>query len=210
MKALDTLLDAARDQVRAVMRVVARSLNTLSGGRLHPNTVTLSGLAMHVPISWLIAQQQYYLAAILLIIFGLFDNLDGALARLQKSESQIGMLLDSVSDRVKEIILYAGITLAFVASGQAGATVWAVLACGSSLLVSYVNAWGEAVIARLNLRDHQTNKAFRSGLMTFEIRMFVLIIGLLTNQLLAAVIFIALASWLTAIGRLINVSRRLR
>jgi len=207
MKFLNSLLDGVRGNVRAVMLVIARGLNKLSGGRLHPNTVTIIGLLAHLPIAWLIARQMYIPAAIGLLFFGLFDTLDGDLARLQKRESQTGMLLDSVSDRMKEVIVYAGISLAFVYSGHPIASFWAVAACGASLLVSYVNAWGEAVIARQHRDQHRVNKSFRSGLMTFDVRIAVLIVGLLSGQLIITTALIAVLSWLTAIGRLRNISK---
>ncbi len=59
------------------MRHVARALNYLSGGKLTPNQVTISGLLAHVPIVWLIATGHGVIAGVMLIIFGLFDTLDG-------------------------------------------------------------------------------------------------------------------------------------
>lgn len=210
MNALNALLDAVRGQVRAVMYVLARGLNRLSGGRLHPDVVTVLGLLAHLPIAWLIAVQTNILAAILLVIFGLFDTLDGQLARLQKRASAAGMLLDASTDRMKEVLLYSGAAYAFVQLGRAELSFWAVLACGGSLLVSYVKAKGETAVAGGTLSVSEVNRLFQDGLMRFEVRMFVLVLGLLANQLVIAVIFIAVASWLTAVGRLINISNRLR
>lgn len=209
MKPLNSLLDSVRSRVQAAMHVVARGLNRLSGGRLHPNVVTIVGLLAHLPIAWLIAIQVNIAAAILLVIFGLFDTLDGALARLQKRESAAGMLLDASTDRMKEVLLYSGAAYAFVSLGRPELSFWAVLACGSSLLVSYVKAKGETAVAGGKLSANEVNRLFQDGLMRFEIRMFVLVVGLLANQLIFAVIFIAITSWLTAIGRLTNISRRL-
>jgi len=45
--------------------------------------------------------------------------------------------------------------------------------------------------------------------MTFEIRMTVLVIGLLFNQLLPAIIFIAIASSLTALNRMRSIMQKL-
>jgi len=209
MKFLNSLLDGVRGSVRAVMLVIARGLNKLSGGRLHPNTVTIIGLLAHLPISWLIAMQTNVMAAFLLIIFGLFDTLDGQLARLQHRTSNSGMLLDATTDRMKEVLLYSGAAYAFVAIGRPFFSVWAVLACGGSLLVSYVKAKGETAVAGGKLTTGEVNRLFQDGLMRFEVRMFALVVGLLANQLAAAVIFIAVLSWLTAVGRLLKISGKL-
>src|SRR5688572_18929654 len=102
MDLINILLEACRRLIRAPLRIIARWLNHVSGGRLSPNAVTLTSLAMHLPVTWLVASQKLLLAAILLVIFALFDALDGELARLQNRTSLSGMLLDSTADRMKE------------------------------------------------------------------------------------------------------------
>jgi phosphatidylglycerophosphate synthase len=198
------------------MRSIARGLNALSGGRLSPNMVTLIGLLAHVYIAWLIATaRNNVLAAILLIVFGLFDTLDGELARLQKRASASGMLLDASTDRMKEVLLYMGLIVAFVHNQDSlafGLEYYAaaiVAACGASLLVSYVKAKGETAVKDAHLSPNEINRLFGDGIMRFEVRMFVLIIGLLTSQLEIAVLIIAVFGTLTAISRLISISHKL-
>ena len=135
------------------MKSIAKSLNSASGGSISPNNITVLGLAAHLPIAVLIASQNYYWAAGLLVVFGLFDALDGELARLQKSDGPAGMLLDASTDRFKEVILYCGVAFSFVASDQPYMAVWAVAACGASICVSYVKAKGETAVAKSNLVD---------------------------------------------------------
>lgn len=188
---------------------VAKIVNHLTGGRLKPNTVTIVGLLAHVPIAWLIAERQFILGALLLIVFGLFDTLDGELARLQGTTSALGMLLDSTTDRMKEVILYIGIAFALVFTGHTLAIVWIVAACGGSLLVSYINAWGEVAIANSNLYKHKVNQSFRGGFLRFEVRMFALVIGLLLNQLVFVVALLTVLSFYTALQRLNLISDKL-
>ncbi len=204
------MIDRIKQAIRAGMRRVAVWLNAASGGHISPNAVTIVGVLMHLPIAWFIAGGAYIQAALLLVIFGLFDTLDGELARLQKRESARGMLLDSVTDRVKEIMLYTGAAWSIIATtGRPYLAVWAVVACGCSLLTSYVNAWGDAVMAKHPVREHAVNKAFRGGLFPFEIRMAVLVLGLLTGRLTLAVIIIAIGAAYTAFGRLLRVYGKL-
>lgn len=191
------------------MRAIARGLDTISGGRITPNGVTVFGLAMHVPIAWLIATQHNYWAGGLLVVFGLFDTLDGELARLQNRVSVRGRLLDSITDRVKEILLYTGAAYGIIAStGRPYLAVWAVAACGCSLLTSYVNAAGDSVMITQKPKQHASNKAFRGGLFPFEVRMFVLLVGLLSGRVTLAVIVIAVGAALTAASRLFTVLGR--
>ena len=198
-------LDYVRSGVRSFMRSLAKLINHLSGERITPSMVTIFGFLAHLPIAYLIAVNQYVLAGILLIIFGLFDALDGELARLQGKASNAGMLLDATTDRMKEVILYVGVVYSLLSVGDISApTVGAlvVAACGGSLLVSYVKAKGETAIKDKNLTPNEINRLFQDGLLRFEIRMFLLIVGLFSGQLVWAVGFIAAFSWLTAFGRL--------
>jgi phosphatidylglycerophosphate synthase len=210
MSSSNSPLESVRNMVRRGMRQVARVLNKITGGHLSPNAVTMFGFAMHIPIAILIAGGYFIYAALLLVVFGLFDTLDGQLAQLQNSSSKTGMLLDSVTDRMKEVIIYTSIAYFFVWSSHPNLAVLTVAACGASVLVSYINAWGEVVSKDIKDSAHQTNKAFRGGLMTFDVRMFVIAVGLLANQLGIAIILIAILSWFTAFGRLYRISRYLK
>lgn len=206
------MIEQIRQVFKRSIRVVARWLDRLTRGKLTPNMVTWIGLVMHVPIAWLIAMQHNVWAAVLLVVFGLFDTLDGQLAQLQKRESGLGMFLDSVTDRMKEIILYIGIAYAIIATtGRPYLAVWAVAALGCSLLTSYINAWGDAVTAKYppKAEHHAPNKAFRGGLLPFEIRMVIVIVGLLSDRLTLAVIVLAIGAAYTALSRLARVATRL-
>jgi phosphatidylglycerophosphate synthase len=191
------------------MNSLAGVLHRLSGGKLSPNMVTIVSLLAHVGVAWLIAQGYLGYAAIGLVLFGLFDALDGALARLQGKAGNAGMLLDASTDRMKEVLLYIGVAYALVSQDLAYFSVWAVAACGGSLLVSYVKAKGETAVAGGKLSANEVNRLFQDGLMRYEIRMFVLVVGLLSDRLPLALIVIAISSWATAFGRLIKISSKL-
>lgn len=188
---------------------LAKLLHAASDGRVTPNFVTLTGLFMHLPIALLIASGYFGYAALLLVIFGLFDALDGALARLQGKAGSAGMLLDASTDRMKEVILYTGAAFALVNMGQAFWAVWAVAACGASIVVSYVKAKGETAVAGGKLSATQVNRLFQDGLGRFEIRMFLLIVGLLLNELGIVLVVITALSAYTAFERLIKITRKL-
>lgn len=209
MNWLNAFLDSCRGLTRQIMKQVARALNKISSGKLRPNAVTIAGLLAHVIIAWMIAARHPIWAAGLLVIFGLFDTLDGELARLQNRASKQGMLLDSISDRAKEIMLYVGIAYFFVQLDKPYTAVWAVAACGVSLLISYTNAWGEAVTGGQNSTNHKVNKSFRKGLMGFEIRMFLLVVGLVTALLPEMLLIITVLGTFTAIGRLRSINKKL-
>lgn len=206
-------IEPVRQSVRHVMRKLAVYLDGATGGRLHPDTVTIAGLLMHVPIAILIGSGHYWLwAGILLIVFGLFDTLDGELARLQQRSSAGGMLLDASTDRFKEVLLYAGAAYFLAGTGEPRHAVWAVVACGASLSVSYVKAKGEAAVAGAGkeISHEKLNRIFKDGLLPFELRMALVVFGLLMNQLLAVIVVIAVLASFTAVQRLALISKHLR
>lgn len=209
---MTVLVDVIRRFISGLIRAIARPLNRLTGGKLHPDAITIIGLLAHIPIALLIATAHPLKAAALLVVFGLFDKLDGELARLQGRSSVRGMLLDASTDRLKEVMIYAGIAYYFENGRYVdGLAFWAVLALGASLAVSYVKAKGEAAIASSGRQfSHaELNKLFADGLMLFEVRMTLLLIGLLSGQLVFVVMGIAVLAGLTAISRLIRISRKL-
>jgi CDP-diacylglycerol--glycerol-3-phosphate 3-phosphatidyltransferase len=174
--------------------------------------VTLFGLAMHVPTALLIATGHFLWAAVFLVIFGLFDTLDGGLARAQGVSSPRGMLLDASTDRFKEVMLYAGAAYWLVSQAAPPMiAAWAVIACGASLSVSYVKAKGEAAVAGGNKKiPHSVlNRMFSDGLFTFELRMAFLVAGLVLDRLEPFIILIAIAASFTAVQRLVTISRQL-
>lgn len=209
MKVINDLLDCARVIVRRYMTAIARMLDRLFGRNITPNMVTLIGLLMHIPIALLIAFGYYLAAAVLLIIFGLFDTLDGELARLQKRVSNGGMLLDASTDRFKEVILYSGVAYVLANSTHPSLAAWAAAACGASICVSYVKAKGETAVAGGKLSANEVNRLFQDGLFRFEVRMALLVLGLIIDQLAVITIIIAISSSWTAIQRLARISSKL-
>lgn len=166
---------------------------------------------MHVPTGLAIAAGEFKLAAVLLLVFGLFDTIDGELARLQKADSPRGMLLDASTDRLKEVMLYAGVAYWLSTGPYAAWTFMAVIACGSSIASGYVKAKGEAAIAVKDktIGHYKLNKLFSDGLATFEVRMTILLLGLLSGQLLASTIVVAVLATYTFFERLIFISGKL-
>lgn len=203
------LIEKIRQLVRKFMRNIAKFLNSLSMGKLSPNTVTMVGLLAHLPIAYFIANGEFLIAAVLLVFFGLFDTLDGELARLQNKANPAGMLLDASTDRMKEVILYSGAAIYLINSNKSSLTFFAVIACGASLCVSYIKAKGESAVATSDKKPSHTvlNKMFSDGFATFEIRITLLIIGLLINKLAFILILIAVLSTITAVSRLYKISK---
>ncbi len=193
------------------MHSLAVFLNKITNGKITPNGVTIVGTLMHAPIAWLIATQHFIWAAALLLIFGLFDTLDGELARLQGRSSVRGMLLDASTDRIKEAMLYTGVAYVLATGAHPATAAWAAAATGASISVSYVKAKGEAAVASSGkeIPHHVLNRMFADGVLTFEIRMFVLLVGLLANQLVWATAIVAVGAGFTVLQRLVRITNKI-
>jgi CDP-diacylglycerol--glycerol-3-phosphate 3-phosphatidyltransferase len=111
---------------------------------LSPMQLTLLGLATNVVIGWLLVRGDALVAGLLLIPAGVFDLLDGAVARLRGTASRLGAFTDAVLDRVSDMILF-GCTY-WMLSGQ-GERLEAALALATlviSLSVSHIRAEAES------------------------------------------------------------------
>lgn len=87
-----------------------------------PNQVTLASTGMGLVSAWLLAVPAYWprvLGALLFLVSITVDGVDGELARLRMTESRLGARLDTVTDNLVHIALFAGImTGCYRASGS--------------------------------------------------------------------------------------------
>jgi archaetidylinositol phosphate synthase len=81
-----------------------------------------------------------FLGGLFLIIAGFFDAIDGTVARVTKRTSAIGAFLDSIIDKVSEIVIFIGILI-----GNFTNPVLVLVTLSLSILVSYTRARGESM-----------------------------------------------------------------
>ena len=111
---------------------------------IRPWQLTLLSLALNVASGVLILSGDWFAAGIVLLLAGLADVFDGAVARQRGTEGRSGAFMDSVLDRVSDMILFS--TLFWVLA-ERGDTTYAALALVTlvvSLLVSHIRAEAEA------------------------------------------------------------------
>lgn len=82
---------------------------------------------------------------IILLLAGVFDMLDGQLARKTNNTSIFGALFDSVIDRYSEMIMFFGITYYLVSNHYFLSGIFAFIAMIGSIMVSYVRARAEGL-----------------------------------------------------------------
>ena len=169
------MLSQIRHDISGIIDPFARFFLRLG---LSPNQITITGLIIGLATSYLIATGYYLYGGILVIVCGLFDTLDGAVARLSNRITPYGGILDSTTDRIVDASLLIGV-------GISGAAEWLLItiAITASLIVSYVRARSEAtgIIKKLD-----------TGIAERAERMIILAAGLIAGFIRESIILIIL------------------
>ena len=167
------------------MEHVAAWLFKVGKGKITANFVTWFSVLMHIPAAILIARGDFVWAAVLMIIFGLFDSVDGALARLSGTAGTAGMVLDAFSDRLKETFVHTGVAYFLATSAHPTLAAIPVATLGFALATNFLKAKAEvaySVIHDGSIDQHTLNKKFSDGALSFEVRTAVFILGVLIAQ----------------------------
>ena len=178
-------------------RITGPLVPFLSKIGLTPDVVTWIGLVINLAAAAVVALGHLLIGGILLLVAGLFDILDGALARYTNKTTAFGAILDSTFDRLSEAVLLCGLLVYSVLQGYTTELylIFAVLV--GSYLVSYVRSRAEGMGIEC-----------RVGLFTRAERVIILALGLLLNQVLIALIVLALFSFFTFGQRMFHVYRK--
>lgn len=120
-----------------------------------PNTVTLVGFLLNIGVAVIFIfgaeeSQRGDLsfvgwAGALILFAGLFDMLDGQVARLGNMSSKFGALFDSVLDRYSELVMFFGICYYLVSHHYFLSSLFAFIALIGSMMVSYTRARAEGL-----------------------------------------------------------------
>lgn len=175
------MINLAEFRKIAARRITEPLKTTLIKSRLKPNTLTWLALAISIIAAGTIATNHLLISGFLVLLSGLFDILDGALARLTNQATRFGALLDSTFDRISDAVLLLGLLVLYLMSGGTTEMVLIFLALVSSFLTSYVRARAEGLGINCPV-----------GLFTRVERVIILALGLLLDPLYKFSIFIAL------------------
>lgn len=195
MSHVEKLRDHAHERLDRALQPVAVLLSRLG---VLPNHVTIAGAAMNLVTAGLIVADSLKWAAVLWLVAGALDLLDGALARMQDKATAFGAFLDSTFDRISEGILFSAIAYYFAVLGQPVAAALAVLALLGSILVSYTRARSEALGVRCKV-----------GVLTRAERVVLLALGLWIGMLEEVIILVVVLTAYTVAQRILHTFREL-
>lgn len=145
-----------RDKLqKGIYTVIDPLVKGLIKAGLTPNAVTAIGLILNIGVAviFIIGAEEgnrgdlRYVgwAGALILFAGLFDMLDGQVARLGNMSSVYGALFDSVLDRYSEFVMFLGICYYLVAHHYFISSLFAFIALIGSMMVSYTRARSEGL-----------------------------------------------------------------
>lgn len=164
---------------------------------ISPNALTIAGFLMTLGIAYVLSRGWFVWGGLFIAFAGLFDALDGAVARASNRVSRFGAFLDSTLDRFSEAVIYFGLLLYYMRHGTTLTTILVYAAIIGSLMVSYARARAEGIGVEL-----------KEGLFTRFERFAVLVAGLLLGFMPVALWILAILTNFTAIQRMYLVWRK--
>ena len=171
--------------------VIDRIVRWLALARISPNVLTFLGLVINIGAAYLFAMGHFRWAAAVVIGAGLFDMVDGRVARATDRVTRFGGFFDSVLDRYSDLALFIGLLVYYASINRFGYIVLTAIVMMGSVMISYVRARAECTIPKCKV-----------GFLERPERVVLIIIGGLFNRIAAVLWVIAVLSNLTVIHRM--------
>jgi CDP-diacylglycerol--glycerol-3-phosphate 3-phosphatidyltransferase len=182
-----------KETFRQLIRPLARVLSSI---RVRPDTLTIAGWVLSVCAATLFALGYTKTAGAVMLFAGLFDALDGAVARESNLMSSFGAFLDSTLDRLSESAIFVGIVFFYASSSMPYEALLAGVAMSFSLITSYTRARAEGLGFECEV-----------GLLERAGRVVILSLFSLTGFLIAGVGLVAVGALVTTAQRIFHVRR---
>jgi CDP-diacylglycerol--glycerol-3-phosphate 3-phosphatidyltransferase len=181
---------------RAIGLVFGTAINSivrwLALSKIHPNVLTFLGLVINIWAAWLFARGSFTWAGVVVIGAGLFDMVDGRVARVTDQVTRFGGFFDSVLDRYSDLALYMGLLVYYASINRFFYIVLTAIVMTGSVMVSYTRARAENAIPKCKV-----------GFLERPERVVLIIIGALFDRMAPVLWVIAVLSNWTVIHRLI-------
>jgi len=174
-------------------RITDPIVGTLNKSGITPNALTLINLALNIVAAYVIATGHFLIGGVLVLVAGLFDLLDGALARFTKQTTKFGAILDSTVDRISEAAILCGLLIWY--APQEGASL--------KIMLIFVVLIGSFLVSYIRARAEGLGWQCQVGLFTRAERVIVLAIGLLINQIFIALCVLVVFVFITVVQRLV-------
>jgi len=141
--------------------------------------LTFIGLVINIGAAWLLAVGAFWQAGVVIIGAGLFDMVDGRVARQTGQVTRFGGFFDSVIDRYSDLALLIGLLVYYGNINRPLYVVLTAIVMAASVMTSYARSRAENIIPQCKV-----------GFLERPERVVLLIIGALFDRM-APVLWIA-------------------
>jgi len=172
--------------------IIDRIVRWLALSRIHPNVLTFLGLVINIWAACLFAAGSFRWAGVVVIGAGLFDMVDGRVARATSRVTRFGGFFDSVLDRYSDLALFMGLLVFYATINRFFYIVLTAVVMTGSVMVSYTRARAENAIPKCKV-----------GFLERPERVVLIIIGALFDRMAPVLWVIAVLSNLTVVHRMI-------
>src|SRR5947209_326712 len=167
-------------------------VNLLALSKVNPNVLTFLGLVVNIWAAFLFAAGKFRWGGIVVIFAGLFDMVDGRVARETNQVTRFGGFFDSVMDRYSDLALLMGLLVYYASINRFFYIVLTAVVMTGSVMVSYTRARSENTIPKCKV-----------GFLERPERIVLIIIGALFDRMAPVLWVIAVLSNLTVIHRML-------
>ena len=173
-------------------RIINAIVSALALSRVHPNVLTFLGLVINIWAAFLFAAGKFIPGGIVLIGAGLFDMVDGRVARETNRVTRFGGFFDSVIDRYSDLGVLVGLLVYYASINRFFYVVLTAIVMTGTVMVSYTRARAENTIPRCKV-----------GFLERPERVVLIIVGALFNRMAQVLWVSAVLSNLTVIVRMV-------
>lgn len=174
-------------------------VHALAATGVHPNVLTFTGLVINLWAAVLFAAGRFPAAGGVMLLAGVFDMVDGRVARAQGRVTKFGAFFDSVIDRYSDLVLYLGLLVYYARINRFSYAVLVGVAMAGSVMVSYTRARAESLIPEC-----------KAGFWERPERIVLLILGALSNRMAPALWLLAIGPNITVLHRIIHTWREMQ
>jgi CDP-diacylglycerol---glycerol-3-phosphate 3-phosphatidyltransferase len=173
-------------------KIILLIVRGLALSKIHPNVLTFIGLVINIGAAALLAGGQFRWAGAVIIAAGLFDMVDGRVARETNRVTRFGGFFDSVLDRYSDLFLLMGLLVWYGSINVPFYVVLTAVVMTGSVMVSYTRARAENSIPTCKV-----------GFMERPERVVLLIIGAMFDRFPEVLWVIAVLANLTVVQRMV-------
>lgn len=135
---------------RVLLHAIVRGLALT---KISPNVLTFMGLVINIIAAVLFGyansgnyQRMFLYAGLVIIGAGIFDMVDGRVARATNQVTTFGSFFDSVIDRYSDVALFFGLLVYYARANRFFYLILVAIVMVSSVMVSYTRARAESLI----------------------------------------------------------------